>query len=121
VIEDREYGAAGIHRWPALRPGRSPYREIVEVRGGIRVLKETAEEQGCFRGCAVFMVGGGILGIIIGIFVFNKVLDAYNFVPIVSGSLGALLGLIIGSIIGAIVGFIWGKVATKKKITEEEF
>jgi hypothetical protein len=85
------------------------------------MLKETAEEQGCFRGCAVFMTGGGILGIFVGIFVFNKILEAYSFMPIVSGSLGALMGLILGSFVGALVGLIWGKFASKKKMTEEEF
>jgi ABC-type nitrate/sulfonate/bicarbonate transport system permease component len=94
-----------------------------EASEAMGLLKETAEEQGCFRGCLVFVVIGAVVGIIAGIVVGNIFLSNPQnpMPPVVSGALGALLGFIAGSVLGALVGLVWGKFATKKKLTEEEF
>lgn len=69
------------------------------------------------------MVVGAVIGTIAGIIIGNVFLSSpQNPMPtIVTGALGALLGFIVGSLLGALVGLIWGKFATKKRITEEEF
>jgi hypothetical protein len=94
----------------------------------MNVLKETAEEQGCFRGCAVFVGIGAFVGLIGGAILINVVFPEFKQINVaglsggvISGSIGAFIGIIIGAIMGAVVGLVWGKFATKQKLTEEEF
>ncbi len=92
------------------------------------MLKETVEEQGCFKGCAVFVGIGAFAGLIGGAILINIVFPEFKQINVaglsggaISGSIGAFMGIVVGAVIGSIVGLIWGKFATKQKLTEEEF
>ncbi|MDQ7823000.1 MAG: hypothetical protein RDV48_09425 [Candidatus Eremiobacteraeota bacterium] len=82
------------------------------------MLKETAEEKGCFSGCLTFLIVGGFLGLIVGMIALKKMLP---FDSVVSGALGGMIGLIIGACAGGVVGLIWGRFTTKKRQKEEDF
>ncbi len=85
------------------------------------MLKESAEEKGCFAGCLPFIAVGAIIGAIFGIRSFDGVCIQYGLVGPIGKITGLLLGSFFGIIAGGIVGLITGRIITARKTKEEDF
>ena len=94
-----------------------------------RLLKETKTEQGCFRGCLVAMLIGGLLGSGGGFFAAKSVAEqAIRESPGVGSNVAGgiyflflAVGFLIGAFLGGIIGLVIERVSAKREREANEF